>query len=153
MRQAVVSTAEGKKASAQIEAEYLARRNELEALGKQIANIKQRLYPGANVMKQEEQDRLAREGERLAQKYQRKQNEFQEDLSAAQTDAASAISSKLMRLLSDYAPKNGFSAVLDYSVPNSPVLYAATDITDDIVRLYDQTYLATSPSTAKPADK
>jgi hypothetical protein len=39
-----------------------------------------------------------------------------------------------------YAPSNGYGAVLDDSSQSTPVMYAATDITEQIVKLYDQTY-------------
>lgn len=156
LRQAIVSTAEGRKASAQIDAEFSARRKELESLSKQIEEIRQRLSSGANTLGDEEKERLTVRGQRLSQQLERKQNEFQEDLNNAQSDAIAGINRKLLGLVSEYAPKNGFSAVLDDSAPNTPVLYAATDITADIVRLYDQTYPVkegTSPANKQPATK
>jgi outer membrane protein len=140
VRQAIVSTAEGKQASAQLDAEFSARRKELEALSKQIHDIQQRLTAGANTLSDEEKERLTLQGRRLAQKLDRKQNEFQEDLNNAQTDVLDRIGRKLVDVVGRYAKTKGYSAVLDNSARSTPLLYASTDIMQDIVRLYDETY-------------
>ena len=56
------------------------------------------------------------------------------------------------------ARENGYSIVLDTSGQNSPILYASNqvDVTQDIIRLYDQAYpvkagAAPSSTPAKPA--
>jgi outer membrane protein len=140
MRQAIANTAEGKQASAQLESQFLARRKELESLNKQISDLQQRLASGANTLSDEEKARLTLQGQRLTQQLERKQNEFQEDINNAQTDVINAIGRKLLDVVVRYAPSNGYSAILDNSSQNTPVLFASSDITQDIVRLYDETY-------------
>jgi hypothetical protein len=60
----------------------------------------------------------------------------------------------MMDVLNRYAQENNYAAILDSSAQNSPVLYASKniDVTQDIVRLYDQAHpaKATAPP-AKPA--
>jgi outer membrane protein len=140
MRQAIANTAEGRQASAQLESQFLARRKELESLNKQISDLQQRLASGANTLSDEEKARLTLQGQRLTQQLERKQNEFQEDINNAQTDVINAIGRKLLDVVVRYAPSNGYSAILDNSSQNTPVLFASSDITQDIVRLYDETY-------------
>jgi outer membrane protein len=154
LRQAIVSTAEGKQASAQLESQFSARRRDLESLNKQISDLQQRLASGANTLSDEEKARLSLQGQRLTQQLERKQNEFQEDLNNAQGDLINAITRKLLDVVARYAPSNGYSAILDNSTQNTPVLYASTDITQDIVRVYDQTYPvkgASLPAGTRPA--
>jgi outer membrane protein len=156
VRRAIVNTAEGKQASAQLDSEFSARRKELEGLSRQINDIQQRLATGANTFSEEEKARLTLQGQRLAQQLDRKQNEFTEDLNNAQSDVIGRISLKLSEVVKHYAPSNGYSVVLDNSAQNTPVLYASTDITQDIVRLYDETYPVKSsvaPSALKPESK
>src|SRR5204862_1634685 len=60
-----------------------------------------------------------------------------------------------------YARENGYSVVLDSSAQSTPILYASTqiDVTQDIIRLYDQAYPVKTgapatqpkPAAAKPA--
>jgi Skp family chaperone for outer membrane proteins len=61
VRQAIVSTAEGKQASAELQSQFAARKNELEALSKQIATQRDRLA-GAQMLSADERARLERQG-------------------------------------------------------------------------------------------
>jgi Skp family chaperone for outer membrane proteins len=140
MRAAFANTSEGKQASAQLETEFLARRKELEDLNKKINDLQQRLTAGATTLSDEEKQRLTLEGQRLTRQLERRQNEFQEDLNDAQGDVVARIGRRMVEVLGKYAPSNGYGAVLDNSSQSTPVMYASTDITEEIVRLYDQTY-------------
>jgi len=158
VRQAIASTAEGKQAGAELQSQFAARQSELEGLNKQINDLRQRLDAGSK-LSPEEQTRLQREGEVKARQLQRKQDEYQEDVNAAQADVFDRIGRKMIDVLDRYARENGYVAVLDSSAQNTPILFASTniDVTQDIVRLYDQAYpvkggaAATTP--ARPAQK
>ena len=141
VRQAIVATSEGKLASAELQSQFAARQTELEGMNKQIADLRQRLSAGS-VLSQDEQARLTRQGEVLARQLQRKQDEYQEDVNGAQSDVIDKIGRKMIEVLNRYARENGYVAVLDSSAQNTPILYASDqiDVTQDIVRLYDQAY-------------
>jgi len=159
VRQAIVATAEGKQASAELQSQFAARQSELEGLNKQIADIRQRLSVGADKLSPDEGARLQRQGEVLTRQLQRKQDEYQEDVNAAQADVVDKIGRKMIDVLDRYSRENGFVIVFDSSAQNSPVLYKSTqiDVTQDIIRLYDQAYPvkagspAARPAAAKPA--
>lgn len=156
MRAAIANTAEGKQAAAQLEAQFGARRKELEDINKKISDLQQRLAAGEKTLNDEERQRLTVEGQRLTRQLERRQNEFQEDLNDAQNDVVSRIGRRMVGVLGKYAPTNGYGAVLDNSSQSTPVMYASTDITEEIVKLYDQTYPAKSAGAAmdaKPASK
>ena len=154
VRAAIVSTAEGKQASAELQSQFAARQTDLENLNKQINDIRQRLQSGDGKLSQDEQTRLTREGEVKARQLERKQTEYQEDVNAAQGDVIDRIGRKMVDVLERYSRENGFVVVLDSSAQNTPILYASTgiDVTQDIVRLYDQSYpVKGATSTPKPA--
>src|SRR5271163_792145 len=159
VRQAIVATAEGKQASAELQSQFAARQSELEGLNKQISDIRQRLSVGADKLSADEGARLQRQGEVLTRQLQRKQDEYQEDVNAAQADVVDRIGRKMIDVLDRYARENGYVVVFDSSAQNSPVLYKSTqiDVTQDIIRLYDQAYPiksgtpASKPAAAKPA--
>jgi outer membrane protein len=160
VRQAIVATSEGKQASAELQSQFAPRQAELEALNKQITDIRQRLSVGAEKLSADEGARLQRQGEVLSRQLQRKQDEYQEDVNAAQADVVDRIGRKLVDVLDRYSRENGFVIVFDSSAQNSPVLYKSTqiDVTQDIVRLYDQAYpvkggttTTPKPAAAKPA--
>jgi Skp family chaperone for outer membrane proteins len=140
MRAAIANTLEGKQAAAQLETEFLARRKELEDLNKKINDLQQRLTAGANTLSDEEKQKLTLDGQRLTRQLERRQNEFQEDLNEAQSEVVSHIGRRLVEVVGRFAPNKGYGAVLDNSSQSTPVMYASTDITQEIVKLYDQTY-------------
>jgi outer membrane protein len=62
----------------------------------------------------------------------------------------------MMKIVEEYATQNQYAMVLDVSNPQTDVLWAAasTNITPDIVRLYDQAHPnaeAPKPPAAAPA--
>jgi outer membrane protein len=154
VRQAIVATAEGKQASAELQSQFSARQNELEGLNKQINDLRQRLSAGQTTLSDDEKVRLTQQGQRLTAQLDRKNNELQEDVNAAQGEVVDRIGRKMMDVLDRYARENGIVAVFDSSAQNSPILFASTniDITQDIIKLYDQAYpLKASSAPAKPA--
>ena len=153
VRQAIVSTSEGKQASAELQSQFSARQAELESMNKKINDLRQRLQAGQNTLSQEEQGRLTREGETLAKQLQRKQEEYQEDVNAAQQDVIDRIGRKMMDVLDRYARENGYATVFDTSAQTSPIIYASNqvDVTQDIIKLYDQAYPVKAAATTKPA--
>jgi len=158
LRGAIGSTAEGKQASAELQSQFAPRSSEIDTLTKQITELQQKLQASAGKLSQEEEARLTGEGQRLTQRLDRRRNDFQEDASAAQQEVLERIGRKMVDVLDRYARENGYSVVLDTSGQNSPILYASNqvDVTQDIIRLYDQAYPVKSgpgaaPTTPKPA--
>ena len=155
VRQAIVTTAEGKQASAELQSQFAPRQNELEALNKQINDLRQQLAANQTTWSDEQKTRAQAQGQRLAQQLDRKNNELQEDVNAAQGEVVDRIGRKMMDVLDRYARESGFSAVFDSSAQNSPIIYASNsvDVTQEIIRLYDQAYPIKAGSTpaAKPA--
>jgi outer membrane protein len=157
IRQAIVTTAEGKVASAELQSQFASRQNEIENLNKQINDLQQRLSSSAGKLSPEEENRLRQQGQRLAQRLERMNTEYQEDVNAAQADVIDRIGRKMVDVLDRYARENGYAVVLDSSAQSTPILYASTqiDVTQDIVRLYDQAYPVKggAPASTTPAPK
>jgi len=158
LRGAIGSTAEGKQASAELQSQFAPRSSEIDNMTKQINDLQQKLQAGQGKLSQEEETRLTAEGQRLTQRLDRRRNDFQEDASAAQQEVLERIGRKMVDVLDRDARESGYSVVLDTSGQNSPILYASNqvDVTQDIIRLYDQAYpvkagAGAAPSTPKPA--
>jgi outer membrane protein len=153
---AIASTAEGKQANVQLQAQFTPQTTELDNVQRQLADIQTRLTNGARTLSQDEQARLQRQGEMLQRQFQRKQDDLNDQLTAAQGDIVDAIGQKMLTVLDKYSKDKGIAVVLDSSAQGSPLVYGAMqlDITDDIVRLYDQTYpLKAAAPAASPAPK
>lgn len=152
LQAAIVNTAEGKQASAELQTRFAARSTELQNLQKQIKDIQAKLQSRQQVLSEGESGRLQREAERLTGTLQRKQQYFQEDLNAAQQDMMNNIGPKLAEVLSKYSKENGYSVILDTSSQQTPVVYGApqVDVTEEITKLYDQSHPAKSTPTTTP---
>jgi outer membrane protein len=156
-RQAIASTAEGKQASAELQAQFAPRQVELKNLSKQIEDLRQRLDTGSATLSDEEKARLTRQGETLTKQLNRKQQDYQDDVNTALGDVQDRIGRKLVDVLDRYARENGFVAMFDTSAQDSQIIYASNqiDVTQDIIKLYDQAYpvKASSSAPAKAAAK
>jgi outer membrane protein len=157
MQAAIVGTAEGKQAAAELQSQFAPRTTELQNMQKQIEDLRVRLQNGQTTLSDEEKARLGRQGDQLTRAFQRKQQEFQEDTNDAQQDVINRIGRKMIDVLDKYSKENNYSVILDDSSQQTPVIYAANgiDVTQDIIRIYDQAYpvkTATgSPGVTKPA--
>jgi outer membrane protein len=154
---AIAGTAEGKQAAAELQSQFSPRTTELQNMQKQIEDLRVRLQNGQTTLSDEEKVRLSRQGDQLTRAFQRKQQEFQEDSNDAQQDVVNRIGRKMMDVLDKYSKENTYSVILDESSQQTPVIYAApqVDVTQDIIRLYDQAYpvrtAAGASSGARPA--
>ncbi len=139
---AIASTAEGKQAAAELQSQFTPRMNDLQNTQKQIEDLRNRLQAGQSTLSDEEKARLTREGDQLTRSYQRKQQELQDDTNDAQQEVVNRIGRKLVDILNKYSKENGYAVVLDDSSQQTPVIYASNqiDVTQDIIRLYDQSY-------------
>jgi outer membrane protein len=159
VRNAIVATAEGKQAQAQLQSQFAPKQNELQNLQKQIEDLQRRMTDGARTLSDDEKAKMQREGELLSRRLQRGNDDLNEELNAAQGEIVDGIGRKMLEVMDRYSRENGYVAVLDTSAQGSPVVYASSsvDITADIVRLYDQAYpvknagAASAPASPKPA--
>src|ERR1700678_1086617 len=150
---AIQSSAEGKQAAAELQSQFAPRQTELDNLRKQIEDLQTRLRTTSNTLSDEEKARLAREGDQLKRTYQRKQQESQDDYTEAEREVVDRIGRKMIDVLDKYSKENGYSVILDTSAQNTPVIYAANtiDVTQDIIKLFDQNYPVKNAAATKPA--
>ena len=150
---AIQSTAEGKQSAAELQSRFAPRQTELDNLRKQIEDLQTRLRTTSNTLSDEEKARLAREGDQLTRTYQRKQQDSQDDFNEAEREIVDRIGRKMIDILDKYSKENGYSVVLDTSAQNTPVIYAANtvDVTQDIIKLYDQSYPVKNAAAARPS--
>jgi len=159
VRNAIVATAEGKQAQALLQSQFAPKQNELQSTQKQIEDLQRRLNEGARTLSEDEKTKLQRQGELLTRRLQRDNDGLNEELNAAQGEIVDGIGRKMLDVLDRYARENGYVAVLDTSAQGSPVVYGSSqaDITQEVVRLYDQAYPvkggAPAASTPAPAPK
>jgi outer membrane protein len=149
---AITGTAEGKQAAAELQSQFAPRTTELQNYQKQGQDLSARLQNGQTTLSDEEKARLQRQLDVLNRTFQRKQQEFQEDTNDAQQEVVNRIGRKMIDVLDKYAKENNYSVILDESSQQTPVIYAANqiDVTQDIIRLYDQAYPVKTATTTSP---
>ncbi len=153
IQSAITGTSEGKQAAAELQSQFTPRQNELDTLRKKIDDLQNRMRNGATTLSDEEKARLQREGESSTRVFQRKQQEMQDDANDAQREVVDRIGRKMLEVIDKYSKENGYSVVFDISAQNTPVVYAANqnDITQEIVKLFDQAYPVKASATPRPA--
>jgi outer membrane protein len=120
------------------------------------------LKKGSTTMSEEARTKLMRDSDALTTKLNRDTQDAQTDLDEAQGKLMQELGNKMLAIIEKYATQNGYALVLDVSNPQTPVLWAASgiDITNDIVKLYDQANPGagagsaakpSAPATARPA--
>ncbi len=139
IQEAIASTQEGKKALGDIQKKYEPKRNELQRLDQEINALNDQLQKQAATLSDEERVRLQRELDEKQRIFKRTQEDDNADFQNDSQEVVRRIGQKMVRVINDYAQKNGFAVIFDPAAVNMPVYYAANgiDITQAIVKLYD----------------
>jgi Skp family chaperone for outer membrane proteins len=155
MRAAIINTAEAQAAGAQLKSQFASQNAAIDGINKELEGISKRLQAGQNTLSQEEQAKLQRQGQMLQNQLKRASEQLDEQSQAAQADIVDSIGRKMMDLVENYAKENGLDCVLNSSGDSIAVLYKTTniDVTQEIVKLYDQKYPVKGAAAAVPATK
>lgn len=137
MNAAIASTAEGKKAIADLQKKYQPRQQELERLQSEIQGLQDQLSKQTPTLSDEEQRRLGRELEDKQKLLKRSTDDAQSDFNSDRDEAVRRIGQKMLRVIGDYSQQNGFALVLDSA--QIPIYFAAKDVdlTAEMVKRYD----------------
>jgi outer membrane protein len=154
IQQALVSTEDGKKAVAELQAKFEPTSKKLESMRDEIAALQAELSKGSNTMSEDRRRQLARDIDQKTRDLNRAQEDAQEEFQREQEKVLQTLGQRMMAVISKYSNDNGYSLILDVSNPQSPVLYAANsiDITQDIIKLYDAEAAKAAAATGGAAD-
>lgn len=153
LQEALGRTKEGQKASEELQAEFAPRNAELQKLAQEIQEMDSRLRTQERTLSDDARVQLSRQLEQKRRAAQRLQEDIQADFQAAQNEHIAKIWANMQKVIDQYAREKGYTIVINSASANpSPVIYVApsVEITDDLVRLYDQLYPVAAPP-AKPA--
>jgi outer membrane protein len=157
LQKAVVSTKDGEKASADMQAKFGAEKAELEKRAADLQSKQDQLNKGAATMSEAAKQSLAADITNGQKKLQRDGQDFDEKVQEYENKLMQDLATKMMDVVIKYASTNGYAMVVDVSNQQSPILWAdqATVITDTIVKLYDQAHpvaaVAATPTAAPKA--
>jgi outer membrane protein len=153
---AIVSTQEGQKATALLNARFAPRKDEFDRKQRELQALHDQLKKNQASMNAEARNRLDQAIDAKSRELQRLSEDSQAALEEEQGSMLQQLGDKLLGVIAEYAMRNGYAVVLDVSNPQGPLLWASpsVDITNDIVKLYDQAHPAAAvPPAAPPAKK
>ncbi|HTT62871.1 MAG TPA: OmpH family outer membrane protein [Bryobacteraceae bacterium] len=152
IQNAIISTKDGQKAAADLQAKFAPRKADLEKKQNTIAQLQDQLRKGSNTMSDDAKQKLMREIDQDTKSMNRENEDAQAELDQEQNKIMQELGQRIMAVIDKYAKDNGYALILDVSSQQTPVLYATNsiDITQDIIALYDKN-AAPAASSAKPA--
>lgn len=155
MQGALGSTQEGQKAFGELQVRYEPRRKELEKKQSEIATLQDQRSRGSNTMSQEAKDALARDIDQKTKALNRETEDAQADYQQDTDKILGGLLQRVRVVIDKYSRDNGYSLILDVSSQQTPVVWAAntTDITADIIALYDKNAPAAAPAATPAAAK
>jgi Skp family chaperone for outer membrane proteins len=139
IQQAIVTSNEGQRDFGELQKKFDPKRQELEALNKDIQDLQKKFNTQADKLNDEARSGLLKQIDDKKKQMQRSYEDANSDMQQQQNEIANRIGEKLVSVLDKYAKENGFTVILDISGQQSPVLWAASsvDITKPIIDRYN----------------
>jgi len=151
MQQAVLSTTDGKKAAAEIDAKFAPLKTQLDQLQKDIVAKQDAYTKGRSAMSATAAASAQQEIERLTTDLTRRKEDAQQDLQDEENKLLGGIVPKLQQAINGYAAANQINFVLDTSATQNNLIYAdgSLNIITPVLAAYEKA--AGSPTPAAPA--
>ena len=152
IQQTILSTKDGQKATQNLQAKFDPRRKDIERKQQEIQQMQDSFRKTQNTASEDQRTKLARDIDQKQMALKRDMEDAQGDFEQEQSRAYNELGGRLLQVIDKYARDNSYTLILDVSSPQTPVLYMAngTDITAEIVKLYDANAPAAAPVTGAP---
>jgi outer membrane protein len=154
---AVLSTAEGKAASATLRSKFDPKKTVVDKRQADLQAMNDKLQKGGATMTPDARAKMQEDLQRGSRNLQHDIDDLNGELQQDESKLMQDMGGKMSELIQSYATKHGYSIVLDVSSEQTPVLWAdaASNITADIVKEYDQLHpvksAAAAPAVSAPA--
>lgn len=137
---AVFQVKEGQAKVKEFEAWAEPRQQAVETAAKRVAEIRQQINQQRSVASPETLERLGREELEARRAFEDAKRNFERDQEAKKEELFGQVALKVGQVASEYAAANDFDAV--FVLGAQPLVYIAdrADLTDTVVRLYDERY-------------
>lgn len=137
---AVASVKEGQRQLQALEQWAAPKRQEVETMRNRVAELSQQLNSQRTIASAEAISQLEAELLKARRAFEDAGRAFNRDLEGKQNEFLSQVATRVGSIASEYAGANGFDAV--FVLNAQPLVYVAegADITDIVIRLYDEKY-------------
>lgn len=138
MQQAILETAEIKKASTDLEAKYKPEQAALEALRTELNEIQQKLQAGEGKLTPQAANDLNIQAQRKQRELQRRGQDVQEQVDAERNDILRRTGQRMSGVITKLAEARGFDVVVE--AQSTLFVKPAADLTKDAIAEFDKAY-------------
>jgi outer membrane protein len=151
MTSALVTTKDGQKAVADLQAKFRPKEQEIQKRGQELQSKQEQYRKAANTLSDEAKANYERDIELMNRNLQRDTADAKQEMDEDQQKILQDLGPKIMQVVNKYAVDNQISIVFDVGGEPNNIRFAssAVDITRDIIALYDKAAPVTP--TAPPA--
>jgi outer membrane protein len=156
MQEALVNTADGKKAIADLRAKFGPRDADIQKRQQELQVKTDQYRKTQATLSDEAKAKIERDIDTMTRSLQRDTDDAKQDMDADQQRMINDLGSKIVQVITRYAADNQYTVIFDDSGQPSNIMFAsnAIDITRDIIALYDKSAPTTPsapPNATKPA--
>jgi|SRR5580700_3668851 outer membrane protein len=138
LQRAVLGSAEIKKASAEMEAKYKPRQQEMEKVQRELAGIQQQLDTNAGKLTPTAEADLRAQGQRRQRELQRMNDDLQADVTAERNEILGSSGKRMKAIVQKLAEEKGLDVIVDEQ--SALFFKPALDLTADAITAYDKAY-------------
>jgi outer membrane protein len=148
LQQALLGTAETKKADSAMSAKFTPRQIEMERVNGELTKLQQTLQAGGDAMTPQAVADNQAQTARRQRELQRMQEDYQADIEKDRNEVLAGITQKMVGIVKQVADEKGIDLVVDRA--NTLYFKDPLDLTKDVIAAYDK---ANPVAAAKPAAK
>ncbi len=152
VQRALASTEEGKVRLKELDDWARPRQEQLAKLQKEMSDLKGEILSKQGAASDDAVAELNRQLVARQREFEDKQRDGKRDFDAKQQALLRELGGKLQQIITEYADKNRFTAVFIFKPDDLAYLANSAEITDTIIKLYNEKYpLAAKAAPAAPA--
>jgi outer membrane protein len=151
VQKALASTEEGKARLKELDDWARPRQEQLARLDKDISDLKGQILAKQGSVSDDALCDLNRQLVAKQREFEDRQRDSRRDFENRQQTLLKELGGKLQQIITDYADKNRFTAVFIFKPDDLAYLANSADITDTIIKLYNDKYPLAPKAAAAPA--
>ncbi len=148
----VAQVQEGKARLKELEEWAKPRREQLQQMRRHVTELHKNLARQRGVASEEALKKLQEEAVQAGRRLEDATRDFKRDFEEKQNKLLADVAEKMRRVIEDYAKANDYDAVLIFKPRTIIYLSDSADLTDTVIRLYDQRFPVTMRTTNQLGD-
>jgi outer membrane protein len=140
VQNAILDTAEIKKAQGELETRYKPRQQKVESLQRELADLQNKLQTMAGKLTPQAEQDMQVSGQRKQREMQRLVDDLQADVDRERNEILSKSGTRMQEVVKKIAEERGLDVIID--VANTLYFKPTLDLTKEAVAAYDKSYPA-----------